>query len=187
MAGLEPVDGRPELAVVGEVSASLSAYWQEAARIPIRWMGVIPQAEIPQVDRSAHVLFSADLNAACPNSVVEALACGLPVISFDTGALPEMVSGEAGRVVPYGADPWKLESLHFSLPGGREVLTDQERFRRGRGARRKAFHLKDVANISRCCTTGASTEPVFLPPVCLECAAPTNPCFVYDKIQGVAA
>ncbi|NMC80346.1 MAG: glycosyltransferase family 4 protein [Chloroflexi bacterium] len=146
--GLEPIDGRPlELAVVGEVSASLRAYWQEAARTPICWMGVIPQAEIPQVDRSAHVLFSADLNAACPNSVVEALACGLPVISFDTGALPEMVSGDAGRVVPYGADPWKLESPDIlALTGAaREVLADQERFRRGARARaEEAFSLEKM-------------------------------------------
>ena len=40
---------------------------------------------------------------------MEALACGMPVVSFDTGALPELVTQDAGRVVAYGADAWRLE------------------------------------------------------------------------------
>jgi hypothetical protein len=55
------------------------------------------------------VLFSTDLNAACPNSVIEAMACGLPVLAYDTGALAEIVQDGAGEVVPYGADHWQLE------------------------------------------------------------------------------
>ncbi|MFZ7127842.1 MAG: glycosyltransferase, partial [Desulfobacterales bacterium] len=75
----------------------------------ITWRGIVPREQIPAVDRSAHVLFSADLNAACPNSVIEALACGLPVVAYDTGALFELVQGGAGEVVPYGANHWQLE------------------------------------------------------------------------------
>jgi glycosyltransferase involved in cell wall biosynthesis len=69
----------------------------------------VPPERIPEIDRSAHLLYSADLNAACPNAVIEALACGLPALAFDTGALPELVTGEAGAVVPYGGDPWRLD------------------------------------------------------------------------------
>jgi len=72
--------------------------------------GLIPRDAIPALDRSAHLLYSADLNAACPNSVIEALACGLPVAGFATGALPELVTGDSGRLVPYGGDPWKLDT-----------------------------------------------------------------------------
>ena len=36
------------------------------------------------------------------------MACGLPVVGFDTGALKD-VTGDAGIIVPYGSDPWKLE------------------------------------------------------------------------------
>ena len=61
------------------------------------------------MDRSAHMLYAADINAACPNSVIEALACGLPVAAFDTGALPELITKDSGQLVPYGGDPWKLD------------------------------------------------------------------------------
>jgi glycosyltransferase involved in cell wall biosynthesis len=104
-----------ELCVAGDVASEIREAFsasQDSGSVPlveISWKGVVTREEIPELDRSAHLLFSADLNAACPNSVIEALACGLPVIAFDTGALSELVQGDAGRVVPYGSNYWKLE------------------------------------------------------------------------------
>lgn len=98
-----------ELTVVGKVSTALQTEWDQRARVPIRWAGLLPRKEIPAIDRSAHLLYSADLNAACPNSAIEAMSCGLPVLAFNTGALPELVSPQAGRVVAYGGDPWQLD------------------------------------------------------------------------------
>jgi glycosyltransferase involved in cell wall biosynthesis len=98
----------------------------------------VAREAVPQLDRSAHLLFPADVNPACPNSVIEALACGLPAAAFSTGALPELVSGDAGRLVPYGGDPWKLErpDLAALAEAAAEILRDQPRFRAG--ARRRA-------------------------------------------------
>jgi glycosyltransferase involved in cell wall biosynthesis len=70
----------------------------------------VPHNQIAEIYRSAHIFFSADINAACPNSVVEALACGTPVTAFDTGAVSELLGGEGGIAVPYGGDPWRLDS-----------------------------------------------------------------------------
>ncbi len=99
-----------ELMVVAEVSGQVQARAHTLAPdLWITWRGVVPREAIPGIDRSAHVLISTDLNAACPNSVIEALACGLPVLSYDTGALAELVQDGAGEVVPYGADYWQLE------------------------------------------------------------------------------
>ena len=99
-----------ELMVVGEVNDRLKAHAHTLApELWITWRGVVPREDIPAIDRSAHLLFSTDLNAACPNSVIEALACGTPVLAYDTGALGELVQDGAGEVVPYGADHWQLE------------------------------------------------------------------------------
>jgi glycosyltransferase involved in cell wall biosynthesis len=82
--------------------------------------------------RSSHVLFSAEVNPPCPNSVIEALACGLPVIGFDTGSLSELVPGDAGRLVPYGANEWKLEQpdIPALIDPAIEILQNQPRFRK---------------------------------------------------------
>jgi len=98
-----------ELVVVGRTAESVRQRWEAQRRIPLHWAGLQPQENIPAIDRSAHLLYSADINPACPNSVIEALACGLPVAAFDTGALPELVPPGAGCVTPYGGDPWRLD------------------------------------------------------------------------------
>lgn len=120
-----------ELMVVGRVTPDLQARWQQQAQVPIQFTGLVPRERIAEIDRSAHVLYSADVNAACPNSVIEALACGLPVAGFDTGALPELVPGDAGRVVPYGRDVWHLESPDVAAlaRATAEILADPVRFR----------------------------------------------------------
>ncbi len=120
-----------ELMVVGRISQAHQALLESGARVPILWAGPVPRERIPELDRSAHLLFSADLNAACPNSVIEALACGLPVVAFDTGALTELVVGEAGRLVPYGGDPWRLEKpdIPTLAEAAAEVIRDNPRFR----------------------------------------------------------
>ncbi|MBN2258366.1 MAG: glycosyltransferase, partial [Anaerolineaceae bacterium] len=63
------------LRVVGEVPERLKMKVDLSAGIPIEWRGVVERSRIPELDRSAHLLFSGDINAACPNAVIEALAC----------------------------------------------------------------------------------------------------------------
>jgi glycosyltransferase involved in cell wall biosynthesis len=98
-----------ELSVAGRVDESVTKQWGKNTKVKVDFLGKVPADKIPALDRSAHVLYAADINAACPNSVIEALACGTPVVAFDTGALGELLSPESGRLVPYGGDPWRLE------------------------------------------------------------------------------
>ena len=119
-----------ELMVVGRITEGHKARVQAHAGVPMIWAGVLPHTDIPDVMRSAHLLFSADLHPACPNSVIEALACGLPVVAFDTGALTELATGDSGRVVPYGGDPWKIDPPDIAglARAAAEILRDQPRF-----------------------------------------------------------
>jgi glycosyltransferase involved in cell wall biosynthesis len=124
---------RMELMVVGRITEEHRQAVQACSRVPLVWAGSLPRERIPETCRSAHLLFSADLHAACPNSVIEALACGLPVVSFDTGALQELVPAQAGRIVPYGGDPWKIEPPDIAglARAAAELLGDLGRFRKG--------------------------------------------------------
>ena len=135
-----------ELIVVGKISEAHKNEVQSRARIPITWLGTAPREKIPELDRSAHLFFSADLHPACPNSVIEALACGLPVLAYDTGAMNELVIGDAGRLVPYGSDPWKIEKpdIPSLAEAAVEILNHQPRFRDAARAHAEAALSLDV-------------------------------------------
>jgi glycosyltransferase involved in cell wall biosynthesis len=127
-----------ELMIAGRVTPALQDGWERRSRVPLLWAGQVPRERIPELDRSAHLFFSADLNPACPNAVIEALACGLPVTAFDTGALRELVPAQAGAVVPYGGDPWRLDppDIPALTAASAALLADSSAFREG--ARRHA-------------------------------------------------
>lgn len=132
--GLEGAVGRSvELVVAGAASEQVRQQYDGR----VSWRGLLPPEEIPGLHRASHMLFASDLHPACPNSVLEAMACGHPVAAFATGAIPELVSDREGAVVPFGADPWRVEDpdvpalVRASLP----VLRGQERYRPAARAR----------------------------------------------------
>jgi glycosyltransferase involved in cell wall biosynthesis len=138
---------RIELMVVGRVDKSARNRLKHQPAFRIQFMDTMPREHIPWLMRSSHLLFSAELNPPCPNSVIEALACGLPVVGFDTGSLSELIHGDAGRLVPYGANPWKLQAPDFPslAESALEILQEQDRFRKS--ARQHAESAFDVENM----------------------------------------
>ena len=133
-----------ELMIVGRVDGRTKNKLTHQNNFRIQFMDTTPRDHIPWLMRSSHLLFSAEVNPPCPNSVIEALACGLPVVGFDTGSLSELVQGDAGRLVPYGADPWRLQKpdILALAEAATEVLLDQPLFRKS--ARERAESAFDV-------------------------------------------
>lgn len=80
----------------------------------------------------------------CPLVVIEAMACGLPIISFDTGGIPEMiVDGEQGYVVRFQDVKALVQAVHHLLKH------PSERIRMGDSARKRAqtcFNQEILAN-----------------------------------------
>jgi len=140
-----------ELMIIGQVTDSVRARWSawllrqsKDYRVTIEWAGLTPHKQIPEIDRSAHLVYSSDLNAACPNSAIEAMACGTPVVAYDTGALPELLAEEGGRVAAYGGDPWKLDppNIFALVEAANEVLLNIVDYRSS--ARSRAVAMFDV-------------------------------------------
>ncbi len=138
-----------EIQIAGNVSLSVKEKFPDTDMYSFNLLGVLTPEDIPAIANRAHMLFSSDLNAACPNAVVEALACGLPVLSYDTGALKEMVPDIAGAVVPYGSNYWKLEPPDIEALAAQARVIWQENTRYRAGARETAVKKYSLETMTR--------------------------------------
>lgn len=80
----------------------------------IEWRGSYTQVQAPALMREAHLLLHPKYNDPCPRLVVEAMACGLPVVYSASGGVPELVGPDAGVGVPAPRD-WDQD--HPPQPG----------------------------------------------------------------------
>lgn len=111
----------------------------------IEFKGRYTQAAAPDIYRCAHVYVSTKHNDACPNAVIEAMACGLPVVYSASGGVPELV-GEAGVGVQV-SESWDVpqvpdeEALAKAMC---DVAADRRRL--GVEARRRATAHFDIGH-----------------------------------------
>jgi len=84
----------------------------------VTWTGVYSQAQAPALFQRADVLLHTKYNDPCPTVVIEALACGVPVVYSASGGVPELVGPDAGVGVPAHLD-WERD-----VPPDPEALAD---------------------------------------------------------------
>jgi glycosyltransferase involved in cell wall biosynthesis len=85
-----------------EVAGYLSAV---GLRDHVRLRSRFTQEEAPGLYRGAHVLLHPKYKDPCPTVPIEAMACGVPVIGSRSGGMPELVAGDAGRLIDV-PDDW---------------------------------------------------------------------------------
>ncbi len=82
----------------------------------VHFLGTMPAAELPVPLSAADVFVLSTRNEGWANVLLEAMACGLPVVTTDVGGNAEVVArGDLGTVVPFGDESALLEAIRDAL------------------------------------------------------------------------
>jgi teichuronic acid biosynthesis glycosyltransferase TuaC len=97
----------------------------------VRFTGSLPHTKLVEYYRAADVMVLASASEGMPNVVLEALACGTPVVATAVGGIPEILDRSVGRVVAR-RDPHQIAAaineLRASMPERLAVRSYAERF-----------------------------------------------------------
>nr|WP_242512784.1 glycosyltransferase family 4 protein [Thalassospira povalilytica] len=112
----------------------------------VSFLGPYDQRVAPSLYSSADAYVTLTFNDACPSSVIEALACGLPVLHSASGGVPELVTEKAGVGLPVenGYDRIDVPSIDLIADGLAEILNDLPV--RQAAARERAVEAFDIKN-----------------------------------------
>ncbi|MEW5984343.1 MAG: glycosyltransferase family 4 protein [Acidobacteriota bacterium] len=110
----------------------------------VRFTGPYSQSQAVELFRQATILLHTKYNDPCPAVVVEAMACGVPVVYSATGGVPELVGSEAGVGVG-GELSWDRDLPPDAVDLAEAVLTVAERHQEyGAAARQRAVDRFDL-------------------------------------------
>jgi glycosyltransferase involved in cell wall biosynthesis len=119
------------LLVTGRLVSPIAALLEEldlAGRVEL--VGRYTQRDAPEILRRAHLFLHTKVKDPCPSAVIEAMACGLPVVYAASGGTPELVGADAGIGVRHPEswerdEPPSPEALAAAVS---KVLGDRETY-----------------------------------------------------------
>ena len=139
LAALRSRHPEAELLVTGRLVAPVDALIVELGLSgSVHLLGGYAQRDAPDVFRRAHLLLHTKVKDPCPTLVVEAMACGVPVVYPASGGTIELVGDVAGLGVPH-PDTWERDeppSPEALADAVERVLAERDRF--AAAARRRA-------------------------------------------------
>lgn len=81
----------------------------------VQFLGEVPSRDIPTLMNAADIFCLSSIREGWPNVVMEAMACGVPVVATNVGGVPEIVRSEDFGILVPPKDPVRMaEALMFA-------------------------------------------------------------------------
>lgn len=109
----------------GAISAATAAAQRMGLTKQVHMLGSYTQARAPEIYCSADAYVMTKHADPCPNTVIEAMSCGLPIAYVASGGVPELVGPDAGSGVPADED-WERPFRPDAAALGQAMLTVAE-------------------------------------------------------------
>jgi glycosyltransferase involved in cell wall biosynthesis len=132
--------------VVDEIANDLARIEGDPVlRERFEFAGLIPHEELPAWYNKMDCLVHPIPGDSCPNTVIEALACGIPVVTLGEGGAAELV-GDAGIDVPGSLTDFSDDRLEEIVEAIRKVLASRTLYTsRARNRAVNYFNIVEVA------------------------------------------
>lgn len=95
-----------KLVIAGSFVGEVADLPDRLGQLPyVQLLGKVGNTDLPAYERAADVFVFTHMNPPCPNNVIEAMACGLPICGVADGAMTELVQhGSNGLLVQTQGD-----------------------------------------------------------------------------------
>ena len=106
--------------IIGDFTGSVAHIPEKYKNVPhLRFRGVVANANLPHYLQSSHIFLFTHQNPPCPNNIIEAMACGLPICGVADGAMGEIAKeGENSELIASEGDAFynqrQLDLLGFA-------------------------------------------------------------------------
>jgi glycosyltransferase involved in cell wall biosynthesis len=131
LAALSSTHPNAQLLITGRLVSPLEPLAHKlGVRDRVHLLGEYDQRDAPAIFRRAHVLLHTKVKDPCPTLVIEAMACGVPVVYPASGGTVELVGHEGGVSVPH-PESWERDeppSPEALADAVRQVLEDLPRY-----------------------------------------------------------
>lgn len=103
---IEKYNANAKLVLAGTFSREVTNIPKKFSSLPyLSFIGKVPNQKLPAYERGADIFLFTHLNPPCPNNVLEAMACGLPVCGVADGAMPEItIPRKTSLLIPAKGD-----------------------------------------------------------------------------------
>lgn len=117
----------------------------------VKYIGKYNQNNAPKIYQTSHVYVMLKYKDPCPNTVIEAMSCGMPILFSMSGGIPELVDKKCGLGLKV-KDSWKEKKIvpkYNDIANGMIEIYKNYKFM-SKNARKRAVEKFDIKHwISR--------------------------------------